>query len=375
MTTLATIASLQLGSTAPKRARLAGEAGLAAFKISLLPEYVAQAELRASYALGDLLAPPTVTVGLHRSLVGGSLRRAVYTVEGALTYALRHSRRQPMAVIAAEAASAGDIFADVLVARDSRLVHHIERRLPAQGSQSHIDVIAAMIAEIRKAYPVASIVQAGGVDLAVEGVPYIGILPSRGRPVLAAGRNLRQKLALPGLVALAGLVFYLVALALGWSHYHTAESAYHVAAADPVITRAGGIDNAAIDVLQQRKLYMEAPRRQVLLAKKAAQIVAGIGSVPGVMIVSMSLPAPSIRTAQQFGVNATPMGPAKSDQPDVRLTVAVAKSSSNALDQAQVVMEQLARATGLSLRLQYAGWREQGATRQFILEGFVHGNN
>jgi len=171
---------------------------------------------------------------------------------------------------------------------------------------------------------------------------------------------------------------YVSAIGLGWNRFMTAQAAYDEAVNDPWVRQQGGIDTSYLDLLNTRRRYMDEPRRQTLLAEKAASIVQGIASVREARIVEIRLPAPSIRPERQVEMTVNPDSRvgrreiAADRLPDVLLTLSVPRSPETALEHARRVMSEVANHTGISLRLVHQGWRDAQGRRIFTVEGFIH---
>ena len=367
---------------AGRRVLLAGETVFASLQHAIPPGFVIQPPRDA---LGTLLAhfskdTPKIAVGIDERAFGIGKARFALAFDGYRNWGLRQRRKGTMVVFGGGEGLATTKL-EILAFVDGRIVAVEEKMLPERVSHVFRDALLSLIAELRLRYPGARFVQAAPLsDWMLDEIEFIGDAPLRGlayRP-LVRGTSERARYRTPAAIAAAGVVLYASAIGLGWNRFTAAQAAYDEAVNDPWVRRQGGIDTSYLDLLNTRRRYMDEPRRQTLLAEKAASIVQGIASIREARIVEIRLPAPSIRAERQVEMTVSPDSRkgrreiAADRLPDVLLTLSVPRSQEAALEHARRVMTEVANHTGISLRLIHQGWRDAQGRRLFTVEGFIH---
>ena len=192
-----------------------------------------------------------------------------------------------------------------------------------------------------------------------------------------------MEFVIPAALAVIGIAYNFGAIGMAWTDWGSAQGNFNEAVNDPALRETGGIDSAYIDVMNQRRIFMETPRKQDVLPDKVLQIVRGIGVLPGVQIIELRLPAPSVTVQIPGQSTAAPIINAESGKnhdlitadrgADAQIRISMPKSAASAIDQAREVLSQLAGGTGMSLRLTQDGVAEDKDRRVFTIEGFIHG--
>ncbi len=360
-------------------------AGTAVFSSLEEPTHQGFVPQRQREAAGGLFASlqkesPKVLVSVDERLFDAPKLRVALAIDSYLDWGLK-SRDKEGTVLFGGAESADGTNVEIMVFVNRRLVELQEKMLPPPQSHVFRDTLTSTIEEIRVRYPNARLVQAGPLsDWGEPQIEYIGETPFRRlsyRP-LVRDVSSRSDYLLPAAIVGAGLLFYVGALTKSWDDFTTAVTQYKEAVSDPAIQKQGGVDTNFLNLMNARRMYMDEPRRQTILAEKAATIVRGVGAVQGVRIVEIKLPAPSIGAQAQVGVAVTPDAQKQRQRiapdraPDVWLSISVPNSGDNAMNQAKEVMTRIAGNTGMSVRLAHQGWRDDQAARVFQLEGFIH---
>jgi len=378
----------QLATVRGKRALLAGRAVFASMNATT-PEpegYLAQpyrdvsADILASFRKNQ----PKVRVAVHPELVHQNKVRFALAIDGYLAWGHRR-RKGVVALLGGIEQAEEDFVIDVMVFDDGELVDLFSRELPPVSASLFKDAVKTIVNDLKFRYPEASLYQASPLsDWGLQGVEYIGDKPLRRltyRP-LAKSTSSKAEYLVPAAVVGLGMLVGGYFLAEGFGQYTRSQSAYMAAAADPAMKEKGGIDTDFLNMMQQRRFFIEAPRKQEILAEKAALFVQGIAAVPDVQILELKLPAPSVVPQNQVGI--APQGDDKSRNlitadrsPDVsiRISVPLPPGSKLAMEQAETVLRTISQRTGLSLNLarQPDGWKDAGGRRIFTIEGFIHG--
>lgn len=361
---------------------LAGEAVFASLNSSVPEGFVQQAPLEA---VGGLLAQfsknvPKIHVSVDERVFSIQKARFALALEGYVHWGLRE-RRKGVTVLFGGAQTEASTHVTILVFSAGKVVELGEKVLPEATATYFRDALVTMISELRIDYPAARFVQAAPLDdWEFEGVEYIGDKALRRLPYRPLIREYRPHTAfvVPAALCVLGLAFYVGGASVGWSTYSSAVAAYDTSIADAMVQERGGIDTSFLDTMVARRFYMEQPRRQSILADKAADIVKGIGGLSDVQVMELKLPAPSVNPQQQVGVTISPEQLAQRQQitsertPDVWMSIAVPKTSDSAINQAHSAMLVIANNTGMSLRLAHQGWRDDEGRRIFSIEGFIH---
>jgi len=368
-----------LGSLSARKVFLVGEAVFASLQPSVPEGFVQQAPRAATSGWDAHFSKnaPKVYVSVDARLLDVPRLRFALAIDGYITWGLREYRKGT-AVLFGGVQTERSTTVNILVFSNGKLVNLDEKALPEPSSDYFRDALTAMIADVRLRFPTARLVQAAPLDdWQVDGVEYIGDKPIRRLPYRPLVRNYspRPSLVLPGAIAAIGMALYASAVSVGWAKYSQALAEYEKSFADPVIQERGGVDSGFLDVMNARRIYMEQPRRQIEMTNKAQSIVLGIGAVPDVQILEMKMPAPSSVPQQQVGITVNPdqkqqITPDRA--PDVWFSIAVPKVPDAAINQARSVMILIANSTGMSLRLDHQGWRDDQDRRIFTIEGFIH---
>lgn len=325
------------------------------------------AALRESFG-GTL---PRLQLYAHPALLERRTKqRYALTTDAYLRWGLRTGKGTVILLGGIESQSG--IALEVLTFRDGRLIHISERELPARHAFDFDSTADAILSELRLKYPGARIVFAAPLsDWERPDAEYIGAAPLQGlrfAPLQQAkgAQAYRLPLAVLGL----GVLAYVFAIGAGWVMHRKALAAYEKTASDPAI--AAGASTVNLDVLEQRRLFMAAERRQELLTNRGTAIIAGVGAVAGVHIIELLLPAPSLTVTDQIGV-AVPPEPVAGEEgsPDVHMVLSVPRADMPALDQAKQVLRAVSRQTGMDLYLSHSGWREDDTTRTYNVEGAI----
>lgn len=323
---------------------------------------------------------PKVYVYVDPKLFELPKARYALTLDAYLGWGVRH--RKGIIIMLGGLETEDETSVEILVFDSGALVELTDRNLPERASTKFRAAADALMDDYRSRFPSARFVQSAPLtDWEMAGVEYIGDKPLRRisyRPLVKTV-SAKTGYVVPVAIALAGVAFYGGALSKGWGHYTRSVAEYEAAAADPAIQKQGGIDTSYLDVMQQRRFFMDEPRRQEILSQKTASFVRGIGAVPGVKIIELKLPAPSINPQTQIGVTISPENAQAKNKlngdraPDVWMTISVPRSEMPAMDQAKQVMTIIANSTGMSLRLAHQGWKDDTNRRILTIEGFIHG--
>lgn len=275
----------------------------------------------------------------------------------------------------------GSFTVDVLVFDSGRLVAIYDKELPDRQNVRFRGAAEAIVSKIKADYPKARIKQAAPLsDWTIEGVEYVDTKPLKHlsyRP-LSRSLNSHRHLLVPAAIATAGVIFNFGIIGAAWNTYQDAQKRYEVAANDPEVKIAGGVDSEYINVITQRRMFMETARRQDVLPSKMLQIVRGIGVLPAVQIVELQLPAPSISSQPTSALIVSAEGNKNPDLitddrvADAKMKISVPRTRDSALEQAKDVLATLRDSTGMSLRLTHRGWQEDNNRRIYTIEGFIH---
>ncbi|WP_137922306.1 hypothetical protein [Hydrogenophaga sp. 2FB] len=325
-------------------------------------------------------------VSVDPALIGVKGRRFAFAIDAYLAWGRRQKSKDPV-VLFGGAHTANGVNVDVMVFIDGRLVAYSERVLPHLEAFTFRNSLTSLIEGLKDEYRDAAFYQAEPLaEWKIPEVNWVGREALKGlryKRVIPQATN-SVSYALPAGVALAGVAIYIGVITVGWQRLQAAGADYEIAIDNPEIRKQGGINTEYLDLMNTRRLYLEEPRKQEVLAKKAAEIAAGVAKITGLRIMEMHLPAPTANTGAQIGLNAhtaaaQTMPGSEGNQlavsgrePDVLLVLSAPKTSATGLDQAESMMAGVAEATGLSLRLAMGGTREADGKRVFNVEGFIH---
>lgn len=307
----------------------------------------------------------TLHVSVDGRLFQQAKTRYAFALDGYLRWGFAHADGTTVLLGGGEAP--GTTYLDVYVFQDRVLVEMFERELPGSGEREFAVALRTLLDELNRKYGQPRVLAAAPLpEWGRDDIAYIGdaalrgltFLPLSDKPAVASGT--RGAIAVAGL----GLLTYAAMLGVGWNLYASAGGAYKAEVDDPALTKAGGIDNARLDVMQQQRLFMDEPRAQGDLAKRAGEVVAGIASIPGVRINRIAFGAAVAGAAAEQG-----SGPA----PDVAMELQVPVEGPSAVKHAEALMTAISARTGAKLRLTAGGWTtdENAGTRILHIEGFT----
>jgi hypothetical protein len=376
------LASVDTASLNARRVLLAGETIFASLQPSVPDGFVQQVPRSATAGLAANFrkSAPKVYVSVDARLLDIPGVRFALAIDGYIAWGLRESRKGTM-VFFGGVETEKATYINILVFSNGELVNIDEKVLPEKSESYFRDALLAIVSDIRLKFPTARFVQAALLEnWQIDGIEYIGDKPIQRLSYRPLTKNYRQysDLLFPGALVAVGMSFYVGIVSLGWNKYSQAVADYENALTDLAIKERGGVDSGFLDIMNARRIYMEAPRRQIELVNKVASIVRGIGAVPDVQVLEMKVPAPSINSQQQVGITIDPDLARKKQQiaadraPDVWFSISVPKAQDSAINQARSVMVLIANSTGMSLRLAHQGWRDDQTRRIFNIEGFLH---
>ena len=365
-----------------KKILISGEGMFASFSATTPPGFTAQIPRDATAGLLTQFNKdaPKIYVAVDEKLFAFRKIRAAFAIDGYLNWGLRQRSKVPI-VLFGGGELESSVNVEVMVFNKNRLVDLKEKSLPPIGAMYFHDALAAMLAELRVAYPTARFVQAAPLtEWAVKDVEYIADKPIKGlsyRPLTRAVND-RSSYLIPGILTALALSIYPILAMSSWNTYNGAIEAYDTAIADPAIQSKDGMDTDFLSIMNSRRMYMEQPRRQTVLVEKSEAVVAGIASIPNLQILEIKIPAPGGNSKDQIGLTVDPdAGKTRAvinkDRPaDLWFSIAANKTGDVAIEQAKEIMTEITRNTGMSLRLTHQGWRDDGKRRIFNVEGFIH---
>lgn len=374
-----TVAASRQALKGSRKALLCGETVLATMDAKAIPaSFARQTPRDTSKDLFTAFRKDAryLHVGVEKALLAEPARRYALAIDGYLNWGLKQAKGRTLLLGGTEADNG--VSLQILAFDKGTLQSFDERDLPPLSATFFRDALNAVLMDFRARFQGAKLFQAGPIgDLRLDEATYIGDRPFRGlvfRPLKAEQANTR-KLVVPLATVAVGFLTYIGQMFFGWSQYNAAVDAYMLAAKDSEIKKHGGINTEFLQLMQLRRLYLLAPRRQAILSEKAALFVNGIGRVPGVRILEIKLPAPAVNPQFNVGVAVPQANNNQIDAkraPDVWMSISVPREGMSAVDQAHGVLEIIAANTGLSLRLAHQGWRDDDGRRAFSIEGFIH---
>jgi len=325
-------------------------------------------------------------VYVHPALFEFSKYRFALSIDAYLQWGLKQSKGL-VAIIGGVEVADSHTHVNVLVFESGKLVGVYDQELPYHENITFMAAAESIISKIRTDYPGVVIKQFPPLsNWGIEGVEYLGEKGERVlknvtyKPLSKSIKNHSDYL-LPGGVVLAGMLINFGLVGSSWNAFEKAQATFDAAVADPEVRAAGGVNSEYLNVITQRRIWMETPRRQDVLPSKVLQIVRGVAMVPGVQIIELQLPASSISGAIPNAVVVSPDGKQNNDLitvdrvADAKMTISVPKTTETSLDQARSLLMTIAGSTGMSLRLMQNGYKdEEGSKRRiYTIEGFLHG--
>lgn len=266
----------------------------------------------------------------------------------------------------------GETNIEVLVFNEGSLIEVAEHNLPSQDTSQYIDSLNNLVEKLSAQHDNPKIILVAPlVDLSakIKGSQYADehIFNSLTYRKIDVKGKLITSLAIPAGIVLAGTIFYITAILMGWNLYTKAINEYKEAVKDQLVIKQNGIDTQVLDVMDQQRIFMQAPKRQVKLSEQLKQIVIGIGKVSGVFILEIKMPAVIDTAKENIELNNS-----KEPIPDVLISLSVPKEDRSAMEQAKELINLISQNTGLSIHLARQGWHDEGLKRLFNIEGFIH---
>jgi hypothetical protein len=360
---------------------LVGSTVFASSRDISIPGYAKLAPRHGVGVLASILTKesPRIYIGVSDVVMNQAPRGARFALamDGYVQWGLR-SRGKVVLIGGCDSPTESSL--DVLIFENGRFIDYANKVLPGTSANHYAETVADLLDEFAASHPGHNVVQAAPLTPfgnAFPNVQYVGDKIFRRlafRPLSQKAGARYHNLSIPlGIVAASALV-YLGAIGKGWAEYSAAKQAFSHEIADPLVKGKGGVDSALIDVTQQRRFFLNEPRRQVALAEMSGALVAGIGKIEGLRIVEITLTAPGASVGAT-GVEPTHAGPAPTAEatPDVLLRVSVPNRGEGAMVQGKAVMMAISANTGMSARLARQGWTDDGKRRVFNIEGFIHG--
>lgn len=357
----------QLDTTRAGRLLLAGSAVFISARAARLDGYWPLAPRTGARGWAARLgrSAPLVHVAVQQALLDAAPRGSRYAL-AADAYLRWGLESGASVVLIGGAETEHETHLDLLTFEAGRFIGYDNKTLPARSAPQFDAMLAALLADLAQQRPGFRRVQAAPLQHCASHFSAADYLDQSlfrrlaFRPLAARPPQQAAAARVPAALVAAGLLACAAGLGLGWQDYAAAQSAYAREIADPVVSGQGGLDNALIDVIQQRGVYLQRPRQEVPMIARAQQVLAGAAGVGQLRVLEL-----------RVGQPAPPEGGGRAA--DVWLRVAVPAQGGTALGQGRALMEQLAGATGMDVRLARNGWVDDGARRIFTLEGFIHG--
>jgi len=327
---------------------------------------------------------PKLRVAIAPALAQAKGKRFAFAIDSYLAWGRRQKSKNPVVLFGGAQTQTG-LAVDVLVFEDGNLIAYREKSLPHMEAYSFRNSVLSLMEEFEVEYPGVTFFQGEPLEQwDIERITWVGKDAIKGLRYkrIATESVVRNQYLVPAAIAIAGVAVYGAAISVGWQKLQAAGVAYEIAIDNPEVRKQGGINTEYLDLMNARRLYMESGRKQDVMAKKAAEIAAGVTVVPNVRIMEMHLPAPNLGGGLQVGLSVPDASGMAGDgsltagvagrDPDVLLVLSAPKGAETGLDQANNIMAQIAQQTGLSLRLAMAGSRDLEQNRIFNIEGFIH---
>jgi hypothetical protein len=322
---------------------------------------------------------PKLKLYARTELFANNKVRFAFLIDAYLAYGNRVQKKDELLAVIGGLESEFERFpVDILVFNQNGLVRTQENTLPPTSNHSFPIDCNGIVQGLRVEHPGIRIIVAAPLSAwTMADVEYEDKIPfdKLSFKPLTSAKAAQDRYGLPVATMLAGAAIFSVMTASGWSEFSSARERYAVASSDPALKKQGGVDTNYLNVMTQRRQFMEAPRRQDLLSNKTMDIIRGISAVPNVKIVEIKMPAPSLSAAtSHIGVVAPSQLTGKdapNQVPDVWMKISVPKSDGPAIYQARDLVRALIESTGMSIRTAPDGWAEENGRRVFMLEGFI----
>lgn len=258
-----------------------------------------------------------------------------------------------------------DFHVDILVFSSGRLIEVYDRELPGTGNRRFASDAQSVVAEVIQKHPSASVYVAAPLSKwDVEETQFLtkSEFAKLRFKTLSVKENTVADFIIPILISTLSVAAFVSVIGMDWMKYKESKEQFQKAAADPVIVKQGGVDTYYINVMSQRRMFMDSPRQQVLLSSNARTIINAVSSVPNVRIIELKLPAP------------LDSGAITTDRPkDVWISLSVPKSTGSGLSQLEELSTSLTSFNGIDIGSTHQKWQEDQQNRIYSLEGYIHG--
>lgn len=175
---------------------------------------------------------------------------------------------------------------------------------------------------------------------------------------LINNNSILRIIAKPASFFVASILVYGLSTLYFMHELQTKNKEYDTLMLDSVIQAQKGSTAIILSQMKERKKLTEHPNTTPERIHLMENLIQQLSTIPSITVLSFSNAYPVVDTMNQATYRLTIESPI---DPKV-----------SGLAQAKNVMVSIFNATGLSLQLSHQGWREVGAKRQFIIEGFHH---
>jgi len=263
---------------------------------------------------------------------------------------------------------------DVLVFQGGVLVSLEDFELPLRSSQRFAGAVQSFRMQFEERYKDAKFfVSAPLENNLIPGAAHIGRQALRQvsfRSIKAEPSVWRDYLPAAGVLATA-LAFYCAAIGIGYTKRAKEEREYDALSKSAEIVRHGGMDAGYVGVMTQLRVFMETERKQIQLTNAAARIVAGVATLKDAKILELQTPPPTTANPTSSPVPGVSPTVAQELNADASLRISVPKADGPAMSQVHDLIVALAASTHMDWRPVPHGWKDNGARRDFALEGFI----
>lgn len=328
---------------------------------------------------GYIPQPPRETANLFRTMFSRNNQQLhVYFHPDLLSYPkhkfalcldsyLQWGWKQPgiTAIIGGIESETDEFHIDILVFNNGRLIEVYDRELPGTGNRRFASDAQSVVSEVIQKHSAARVYLAAPLsNWDIEETQFLtksefGKLRFK---TLSTGGNKVADFVAPALISTVSIAAFVSIIGIDWVKYKESTELFQKEASDPIIVKQGGVDTYYINVMSQRRMFMDRPRQQVLLSSNARKIINAVGSVPNVQIVELKLPAP------------LDSGSTTSDRPkDVWMSISVPKAPGSGLSQLEELSTLLTKTNGIDIGSTHQKWQEDQQNRIYSLEGYIHG--
>ncbi|SIR01562.1 hypothetical protein [Marinobacterium stanieri] len=283
--------------------------------------------------------------------------KAHLSIDTWLRWGRNNSKRHPIALVTGTPVTDGTekTMVQVLVFREGKLVSISEKFLPFLESTRFMQSMVGLLGEVKSNNRAIDEIYIADPLPQVESAKHLGSLLQEVRTIVRrplvdpTKKRLMPMLSLAAILAV-GATGWLMGTVLPWIKLSTLQAGYTVLNNQ---LGAAEVSQARLDLLQQRRFFMQEVPPQVKRTQKLMDVLQHSAAMPAVLMRQVRL----------------------DDKGEMEMTFALVKEATPATLQGKPIVAEMASRSGVALHLSSKGWRELEINgrgmRQYVIEGNI----